>query len=63
MFGMEVSHFELIALALFVASELIGMSRLKSNSLLQIVLSTAMRAFPYKQKPKAPANPLDIFRR
>ena len=60
---MDASHFELIALALFIASELIGMSRLKSNSLLQIILSAAMRAFPYKQKAKSPVNPLDIFRR
>jgi hypothetical protein len=63
MFGMEATQFELIALALFVASELIGMSRLKSNSLLQVILGAAMRAFPHKQKPKAPPNPLDLFRR
>lgn len=34
-------------LALFVASELIGMSRLRSNSVLQLALSAALRAFPY----------------
>ncbi len=34
-------------LALFVASELVGMSRLRSNSVLQLVLSAARRAFPY----------------
>jgi hypothetical protein len=38
---------EYIGLALFVASELIGMSKLRSNSVLQLVLSAARRAFPY----------------
>ena len=38
-----------LGLALFVASELIGMSRLRSNSVLQLVLTAAMRAFPYRQ--------------
>jgi hypothetical protein len=36
-------------LALFVTSELIGMSRLRSNSVLQLVLSAARRAFPYSR--------------
>lgn len=40
----------LIGLGLFVASEVIGMSKLKSNSLLQLVLAAAMRAFPYKRR-------------
>ena len=38
---------EYIGLALFVASELIGMSKLRSNSILQLVLFAARRAFPY----------------
>jgi hypothetical protein len=38
----------LIGLSLFVASEVIGMSKLKSNSVLQLVLTAAMRAFPYR---------------
>jgi hypothetical protein len=42
----------LVGLGLFVASELIGMSRLKSNSVLQLVLMTAQRAFPYELKRK-----------
>lgn len=46
---MEANNTELlIGLALFVASELIGMSKLKSNSLLQILLQAASRAFPYE---------------
>ena len=52
----------LIGLGLFVVSELIGMSRLKSNSILQLLLIAAMRAFPYelrkKEEPKR-----NLFRR
>lgn len=47
---MEGHYTEFLGLALFVASELIGMSKLKSNSLLQLVLATAMRSFPYSPK-------------
>lgn len=36
-----------VGLALFVTSELIGLSRLRSNSVLQLVLQLARRAFPY----------------
>lgn len=45
---MEGTHAEYIALALFVASELVGMSRLRSNSLVQLVLAAAIRAFPFR---------------
>jgi hypothetical protein len=46
---MESNNTELlIGLALFVASELIGMSKFKSNSLLQLLLQAASRAFPYE---------------
>lgn len=54
---MEGTHLEYIGLALFIASELVGMSKFKSNSLLQLLLAGAMRAYPYKSK--RPANPLD----
>jgi hypothetical protein len=54
---MEGSHLEYIGLGLFVVSELVGMSRLKSNSVLQLLLMAARQAFPYGQK-KA-SNPLD----
>ena len=40
----------LVGLGLFVASELIGLSKLKSNSVLQLALDIAMRAFPYELK-------------
>jgi len=67
MLEMASEHSELlIGLALFVASELIGMSRLRSNSLLQIALTAAMRAFPYEMKkrpPVSPGNLLDSFRK
>lgn len=36
-----------IGLALFVASELIGIARVRPNSLTQLVLAAARRAFPY----------------
>ena len=40
----------LIGLALFVASELIGMSKLKENSVLQLLLHMARELFPYEVK-------------
>jgi|Laugresu1bdmlbsd_1035121.scaffolds.fasta_scaffold01792_8 hypothetical protein len=45
---MEGHTTEYLGLALFVASELIGMSRLRSNSLLQLAVAAARRAFPYQ---------------
>jgi hypothetical protein len=47
---MTAHYVEFAGLALFVASELIGMSKLKSNSVLQLVLMAARRAFPYSPK-------------
>lgn len=47
---MEANAEVLIGLGLFVASELIGMSKLKSNSVLQLLLTAALRAFPYELK-------------
>lgn len=44
---MDAHSAQYLGLALFVASEIIGMSKLRSNSLLQLVLTTARRAFPY----------------
>jgi hypothetical protein len=55
---MEGTHLELIGLALFVASELLGMSKYKSNSVLQLLLAAARQAFPHKPKS---TNPLDKF--
>jgi hypothetical protein len=52
----------LIGLGLFVASELIGLSKLKSNSILQLLLAAAMRSFPYElRKREEPKRTL--FRR
>jgi len=42
-------HPEYIGFGLFVASEVIGMSKLRSNSVLQLLLAAAMRAFPYRR--------------
>ena len=47
----------LVGLGLFVASELIGMSKLKSNSVLQLVLGSAMRAFPFEVRLKSAETP------
>jgi len=46
------NHDVLIGLALFVASELIGMSQLKENSVLQLVLHMAQELFPYQLRAK-----------
>ena len=40
---------EYIGLVLFVTSELIGMSKLRSNSVLQLLLAAAQRAYPYRK--------------
>jgi hypothetical protein len=58
---MDAQHLEYIGFALFVVSELIGMSKLRSNSLLQLLLAAALRAFPYAPKPRASAGPLDMI--
>lgn len=51
---MNVQHLEWIGLALFVASEIVGMSQLKSNSLLQLLLNTLSNAYPYQPKNRNP---------
>lgn len=56
----------LIGLALFVASELIGMSRLRDNSVLQLLLHMARELFPYKldrKQPPSKQNRPSLFRR
>ena len=55
---MEANVEVLIGLGLFVASELIGMSRLRSNSVLQLVVAAALRAFPYEPRRTPPQGPL-----
>lgn len=55
---MEVTQTELIGLGLFVASELIGMSKLRSNSILQLLLAAALRSFPYEPRRRPPQGPL-----
>jgi hypothetical protein len=48
---MEAHHIEYIGLALFVASELIGMNpKMRSNSVLQLLINAALRAFPYQPR-------------
>lgn len=49
---MDVSTEALIGLGLFVLSELIGMSKLKDNSILELVLHMASELFPYELKRK-----------
>jgi hypothetical protein len=46
----------LIGLALFVLSELIGMSKLRDNSVLQLLLHMATELFPFEVKRKEPAT-------
>lgn len=51
------SHSELlIGLALFVISELIGLSNLKDNSVLQLLLHMARELFPYELHRREPAT-------
>lgn len=47
---MDANTEVLIGLGLFVASELIGMSKLKANSVLGLALGIATKAFPYELK-------------
>jgi hypothetical protein len=46
----------LIGFALFAISELIGMSKLKDNSLLQLLLHMAGELFPYELQRREPAT-------
>jgi hypothetical protein len=49
------NHSELlIGLALFVISELVGMSKLRDNSLLQLLIHMGQELFPYEVKRKDP---------
>lgn len=43
-----------MALLLFVASEAVGMSKLRDNSLLQLILHMGQELFPYELKRKEP---------
>lgn len=45
-----------IGFGLFVASELIGMSKARDNSLLQLLLHMASELFPYEVKRREPAS-------
>lgn len=47
---MEGHYTAYIGLALFVASELVGMSKLRSNSLVQLLLAAGRRAFPFERR-------------
>lgn len=58
---MDTNYIEFVGLALFVASEIVGMSKLRSNSLLQLMLAAAMRAFPYTPKRRGGDGPLDMI--
>lgn len=57
----------LIGLVLFVASELIGMSSLRENSVLQLLLHMAQELFPYeirrRQQPERSNRPRLPWRR
>lgn len=46
----------LIGLGLFVASELLALSKAKDNSVLQLVLHMARELFPYELKRREPAT-------
>ena len=46
----------LIGLGLFFLSEAIGISKLKDNSLLQLIIHMGMELFPYEVKRREPAS-------
>lgn len=51
------THLELlIGLGLFVLSELIGISKAKDNSVLQLVLHMARELFPYELQRREPPS-------
>jgi hypothetical protein len=53
-----------ISFGLFIASELIAMSRLRENSVLQMLLNYASKAFPYTLQRKDQTPPVRrLFRR
>ena len=45
-----------IGFGLFVLSELVGMSKLRSNSILQVVLHMARELFPYTLERREPPS-------
>ncbi len=53
---MDASTEALIGLGLFLASELIGMSKLKDNSVLELLLHMARELFPYELKKREPPS-------
>ena len=56
-FEVAMEHQEaLIGFALFALSELIAMSKLKDNSVLQLVLHMAGELFPYELQRREPAT-------
>lgn len=59
---MEANTELLIGLGLFVASELIGLNpKWRANSVLQLVVGAAIRAFPYEPGRAKAKGPLDTF--
>lgn len=53
---MDANHELMIAAGLFVISELIGLSKLRDNSLLQLLLHMASELFPYELQRREPAT-------
>lgn len=53
---MTIEQEALIGFALFATSELIGMSKLKDSSVLQLLLHMASELFPYELQRREPAT-------
>ncbi|MFZ9959304.1 MAG: hypothetical protein ACO3GP_02835 [Candidatus Limnocylindrus sp.] len=47
---MTPTQTEIVAVVLFAASEVVGLSPLRSNSLLQLALQLLTQAFPFRRK-------------
>ena len=50
LFGLKVSYETLAFLALFVASEVVGNSKLKENSIVQLVLNAVNSLKPFRSE-------------
>jgi hypothetical protein len=50
LFGLKVSYETLVFLALFVASEVVGNSKLKENSIVQLLLNAVNSLKPFRSE-------------
>lgn len=61
-FGIKVSYEALAFFALFIGSEIIGASKLRENSIIQIILRGVEAIKPHRTEDDKIENIRDIFR-